>query len=169
METPPQDPIRPHHLLPQLSQPRILLILSGAVIFLVVPAIWFIWTAFASGHALPVRGINLLFAALLLFVPVSAASILLRRKWRTGCWMPSAEERAQRWKEYRSRRPSWPSWYKPTMTLIWLSLPCLWVVKQIYRPTHGWGRGPSDLLLLIAALNLWLLYRTPDSKSAPKA
>jgi hypothetical protein len=160
-------------MLPQLTRQKVMLILSGAVIFMVLPAAWFIWTAFSPGQAMPVRWINLLFAALLLFLPVSAAWILLRRKWRTGHWMPSPEERMQQLAKYAAKHPQFhASWLKPVLTPIWLAIIALWITREIYpRPQHaqhGWLHLPMDLWLLMAALNLWLLYRTPGSKATPK-
>ena len=126
-----------------------LLLILGLALFFVFMGIWFIWIAITPGQTTFMRWIGLLFAALLLWLPVSAAAICSVRKWRTGRWTISPEERSQQWSKLAA--PRYPAWFKPTMTLIWLSLPALWIAKEIYHPQHGWYRLPSDLWLPVAA------------------
>jgi hypothetical protein len=172
MQAPPENPIPPQYLPPRPNS--IMLILSGIVLFLVLPGTWCIRMAFCPSLTLPWRGISLLFAALFLFLPVRAAWTHVGRKWRTGRWTLSPEERSQRWAKYAARHN--PAWFKPTMAfldaataIVWLSLVALWIAKEIYSSLHSGNRSLSPLWLGVAVVNLWLLYRNRDWKLTPRA
>jgi hypothetical protein len=171
MEASSEHPIPPQYLPPRPN--NIMLILSGIVFFLFLSGTWFIRMAFCPGQTLPWRGLNLLFAALLLFLPGRTAWVSIARKWRTGRWTISPEERAQRWAKYAARHN--PARFKTTMAfldaaaaIVWSALLAQWIAKEIYSSLHGGSRSLSPLWLGIIVLNLWFLYRRRDWASTPK-
>jgi hypothetical protein len=170
MEAPPENSISlPQYAPHPISRQRVVLILVVVVLVFVVPAIWFIRLAFCPGLTPPMRSMSLLVAALLLFLPVRAARVSIARKWRTGRWTISPEERSQRRANYATRRN--PAWFKSTMTildattaLIWISLLTLCAVQVLHHHQSAWSLYPVSF----ATWSLWQLYRKLKRQSAAK-
>jgi MFS family permease len=131
------------------------------VVFLVAPAVWFIWAATCSDESLGFRGGLLLFAAALLVLPGRSAWFALRRKWKTGRWSISPEERLE-------MRGKWAAWDTPSRqkkvkiaaTILWVMNAGLWITGAV-RGANPIRWFSAVAMTFAAVMNLVNLYRKP--------
>jgi hypothetical protein len=114
------------------------------------------------------RSLTLLLAATLLFLPVRTVWVSVRRKWKTGRWSPSTEERL----EIRAKWATGPDPFQhPAMNIAITIAMVVLAGVSIWSELHDFSReGRFQLMPIItigfSSFAIWSLYRKqkPASK-----
>jgi hypothetical protein len=131
-------------------------ILTGFILFLVIPGVFSIWFAFSQEQPLAGRLLFLALAACSLFLPAWVAVASVRRKLTTGKWTPSAEERMQLRAESAAKK--FPTWIDPLIAAANLFLAAVYVFLAVRDESVLWY-VIAAVWILIALQSLWQFYR----------
>ncbi len=128
----------------------LVLTLYAIVAGMAIGAVVLIRFAFKSGTSLDGRLIDLSSAAFLLILPVRLSWIYFHKRWTTGRWLMTKEERAQQLSQCATRRnrpiqaPPY-SWIRRAS--LWASYSAMETASPFWRRALGW----TVLILFIAA------------------
>jgi hypothetical protein len=139
------------------TNPRVVAAMLVALfVFLIIPGVISIWYAFSPGLTVASRLLFLALAACSLFLPVWAAWVSCHRKWKTGSWRPSPEERRQL--RAKSATKKFPTWVDPVIAASNVFLAAVYVFLAVHDDSVLWY-ALSALWIVIALQSLWRFYR----------
>lgn len=136
----------------------------GVFVVMAVPAGLLVWYAFLPGQALATRFIYLTLASVGFVIPFRIAGIAVRRRWTTGSWIPSVEERMELRGKYDAR--SLPTWLSPLMASMYLIVAAVGLVVAIRGKFDPWNYGFVIVWLVFSAQSMWQMFRE-SRKAAP--
>jgi hypothetical protein len=164
----------------------IFLMVAFCLMFLAI-GVFSLCGAFSPDMAIGSRLLFLVAAALTLWLPARIVWLTIHRKWTTGQWGPTEEERQRnRLKWINPKTPSWvrfvppflrsnagPFWldYDRFFLLIWTPLAILWIYSVFHHHLRGWDLVTPSIWVILAAQSIWSVVRKAKrahSNPAPK-
>jgi hypothetical protein len=153
--------------------------LIGFFSFFLATGSFALWFAFRPGLDLPVRLAMTLVGMGTLGLPASIACIVLHRRWKTGHWLASNEERMRliARSSVKKGRPAWlryvPSWLRigsrnPSgvslvVAVVWILAAGVYVVQAYRHGFDAWDTFFAAWWVMLASLWIWHLLRKPKA------
>ena len=159
-----QTPLTPYQRLQVGLNPRVVIILTAAILLLPgAAAVLLVWFAVRPQQVMAARFIYLTLASLCLVVPFRLASIGIRRKWTTGSWAPSLDERLN----LRGRQAgrAFPTSISPLMAIMYLSVAAVALAVALRDRFDPWNYGFVVIWLIFSVQSIWQLIR--ESRRSP--
>jgi hypothetical protein len=125
----------------------------GVFLALAIPAGLMVWYAFRPGQVVATRFIYLALASLGFAIPFRIAAIAFRRRWTTGSWFPSVEERMEL-RGNTDGRPL-PSSISPLIVFMYLIVAADGLVVAIRGKFDPWNYGFVIVWLLFSGHSMW--------------
>jgi len=116
-------------------------------------------TCFSRGSRAGLFGLGVL----ALLVPGMLAFVLLRRRWKTGTFKLSPEERAAALAKCRAARSQSPLWSRVLNGVLWPLLAVFWTVRAVHRPSlYTWSI--AGIYIFTGVLWIWQAFKPPVCK-----
>jgi hypothetical protein len=134
------------------------------VLFLLLPGVFSLCFAIFADLNLAGRLLFLALAAVCLFMPAWAAWMACYRRWTTGSWGPSPEER-MRWRANAAQARISPL-IKFGLPALNVGVAAVYVFVVVRRPRDLFWDALAALWIVVAVQAVWQLYRQcrkPDS------
>src|ERR1019366_2881202 len=146
--------LTPYQRLQLGLNPRIVIGFAvGVFLLLAIPTGLLIWYAFLPRQILATRFIYLTLAALCFVIPFRIAAIAVQRRWTTGSWLPSIEERMELRDNVDGR--SLPTWLSPLIAFMYLIVAAVGLVVAIRGKFDPWNYGFVVVWLLFSVQSMW--------------
>jgi hypothetical protein len=106
-----------------------------------------------------------LFGGMISVVFILAAVVIIRRKLKTGHFLPLEAEYAKAFAKARQGKPT-PFWLRVTLAVGWICIAGFWVGKAYLHPLWpAWDWSMAAFWTLLAAVNIW--FHCLKLKNAP--
>ena len=158
MTDPDHTSLTPYQRLQLGLNPRILVGFAvGVFLLLAILTGLLIWVAFLPGQMLATRFIYLTLASMCFVIPFRIMTISVRRRWTTGRWVPSIEERLE--SQTNAAERSLPSRSSPLIAFMYLIVSAVGMVVAMRGKFDAWNYGFVIVWLVFSAHSMWQLYR----------
>lgn len=135
----------------------------GCFVFLVVPGVFSLWYSIFEAQTIRERVLLLALAAVALAIPFLLVGGSCRRKWKTGRWMATPEERMEL--RARSAGKTFPKWLNPAMAVTYSLVTVAVAVAAMRKPFDIWNYAFLPLWIAFAVQSFWQM--SHDRLKAP--
>jgi MFS family permease len=159
-----KNPLTPYERFQKGPSRRAMVILFvGNFLFLIVPGVFSLWYSIFEAQTILERALFLALAVVALAIPILLVGGLCRRKWKTGRWMPTPEERMEL--RAKSAGKTLPKWLNPVMAATYILVIAVGVISAVRKPFDVWNYIFLPVWITLAAQLFWQMRR--DRRTTP--